>query len=310
VAQSEVLAGFAAAAAAAACFDGAVLLQAADARKVPQEHGLRLGLLRRLVTRPRWVGGTVVGILGWPLQLVAFALAPVTVVQPTLALGMLLLLAGGSRMLGEHVGRREWAAAAAVVAGIAVITIAHPPHTDQVPSLRTALPLLGLVALIGLPFALGNRRSTAWTLIVAAGCAFALTALTGKLLTVQLAAAHIWAALAWAAATALCAGAGFLVDMTALQRFDATRVAPPMFVLETVIPVAAAPWLFGERWGETPAGGLLLAAGLLLVLAGGWVLGSSRPVRRIEGTGGAPNQREDPIGGGRALAVPEVRPPR
>ena len=224
---------------------------------------------------------------------------------------MLLLLAGGSRMLGEHVGRREWGAAAAVVAGIAVITIGAPSaHRPGAVAAHRHPAGLGLVALIGLPFALGNRRSTAWTLIVAAGCAFALSALTGKLLTVELAAAHVWAALAWAAATALCAGAGFLVDMTALQRFDATRVAPPMFVLETVIPVAAAPWLFGERWGETPAGGLLLAAGLLLVLAGGWVLGSSRPVRRIEETGGAADEREDPVGGGRALAVAEVGPPR
>jgi drug/metabolite transporter (DMT)-like permease len=306
-----VLIGIAAAAGAAACFDGAVLLQALDARRVPQEHGLRLALLRRLLVRPRWAAGTAIGVLGWPLQLVAFSLAPVTIVQPTLALGMLLLLAGGARVLREPVGRREWAGAGAVVVGIALLTIANPPHTDQTASLGAILPLVvGLVVLVALPYALGNRRSTAWTLIVAAGCAYALSALTGKLLTVALADRSAGAALAWAAATALCAGAGFLVDMTALQRFAATRVAPPMFVLETVIPVAAAPWLFGERWDTTAGGGVLLAAGLLLVLAGGGVLGSSRPVANLEDPGPVADERQDEVGGDGALPVPGVRRPR
>jgi drug/metabolite transporter (DMT)-like permease len=306
--QGEVLLGVGVAAAAAACFDGAVILQAGDARQIPAAHGLRLSLLRRLATRRRWLAGTAIAVLGWPLQLLAFALAPVAVVQPTLALGTLVLLAGGSRMLGERVGAREWAAAGAIIVGVGVMAVAAPKPTDHVPSVgAVALAAGALVAVMALPFALGVRRNTAWTLIVAAGCAFALTALTGKLVTVELAADRTWVALVAAGATALVAGAGMLIDMTALQRLPATRVAPPMFVLETVIPVALSTVLFEERWGSTPVGGALLGLGLVLVLAGGGVLGASRPVAGFEtGLG----ERHDPVGGGGQARVGGVGPPR
>jgi drug/metabolite transporter (DMT)-like permease len=311
MAQPEVFAGMAAAAAAAACFDGAVILQAREAREVGSEHALRLSLLRDLATRPRWVLGTVIAVLGWPLQLLAFALAPVTVVQPTLALGMLLLLAAGARLLGERVGRRECLAAAVVVVGVALLGVGSPRHTEGVPSATAmAVTVVVLGGCAVLPFLLDRRRSGAWPLILAAGSAFALASLTGKLLTVELSRGALWAALAFAGATVAAAGLGFLIDMTAMQRFAATRVAPPMFVLETAVPVALAPVLFGEDWGQTPGGGALVALGLLLVLGGGGVLGSARTVASYEQAASAGDEPQDGVGGARAPAVPAVRPPR
>jgi drug/metabolite transporter (DMT)-like permease len=304
MAHGDALLGIAAAAAAAACFDGAVVLQAREARAVPAEHGLRLSLLRRLLARPLWVAGTVVAVIGWPLQLAAFALAPVTVVQPTLALGMLLLLAAGSRLLGERVGSREWAAAAAVIAGLAAVAAGAPEHTNHVVSLPgTVVPLAVLGAAVAAPYVAGGRRAGAWLLILGAGCAFALSAIAGKLLTVQLAVGHHSAAVALLAATAAAGAAGFLIDMTALQRFKATRTAPPMFVLETAIPVALAPLMFGERWSSTPGGGALVGAGLVLVLAGGGVLGASRSVAAL-------GEGDHAVGSGGERPVREVGSPR
>ncbi len=253
--NGELLLGLGAAFGAAACFDGAVVLQAADARRVPGAQGLRLALLRTLVQRPRWVLGTTIAILGWPLQLLAFALIPVTVVQPALALGMLVLLAGGSRLLGERVGPREWTAAVAIIVGVALLAVGHPDVQQQVPvttAVVACLAALGVVALS--PLVARPRPGFAW-LVGAAGSAFALSALTGKLLVSELDAGNLVAAGAFAVATAAAAGVGFLVDMSALQRYDATRAAPPMFVLETAIPVVLAPWLFDERWGGTVGGG-------------------------------------------------------
>lgn len=276
--HGALLAGMAAAAVAAGCFDGAVILQAREAREVDPDHGLRLSLLARLARRRLWLLGTAVAVLGWPLQLLALSLAPVTVVQPMLAVGLLLLLGVGSRVLGERVGAREWAAATAVIAGVVLLGVAGPEHTDRTPGFAalgaTAAVLLCLVAW---PYA-RRARPGPWALILGAGSAFALSALTSKLLTVELTRGRALAALGWALATAACAGVGFLTDMTALQRFDATRVAPPMFVLEMALPVALAPLLFDERWGATPGGGAVLVVGLLLVLCGGGVLGASRPV--------------------------------
>src|SRR4051794_12271307 len=131
--DAQVLAGMAAAAGAAVCFDGAVILQAQDARRVEPEHSLRLSLLARLARRPRWVAGTVIAVAGWPLQLLAYALAPVTLVQPCLALGLVLLLAAGGRALREPIGPPQWAAAGAVVAGVVALGLSGVGHTDRLP---------------------------------------------------------------------------------------------------------------------------------------------------------------------------------
>jgi len=271
--DAQVLAGMAAAAGAAVCFDGAVILQAQEARRVEPEHSLRLSLLARLVRRPRWVAGTVIAVAGWPLQLLAYALAPVTVVQPCLALGLVLLLAAGARALREQIGPPQWAAAGAVVAGVVALALSGVGHTERLPGaagIAIAAAVLALAA--ASPFALGRRRLAAWPLIAAAGSAFALTALASKMLTLELAHSRPLAALGWALVVGGAAAAGFLVDMTAMQRFEATRVAPAMFVLEIALPVALAPLLFDERWSA------LVVAGLVLVVAGGAVLGSTGSV--------------------------------
>jgi drug/metabolite transporter (DMT)-like permease len=306
--QLGVVLGVAAAAGAAACFDGAVVLQTRDAREVDHAHGLRPSLIARLLRRPRWLAGTALGFVGIPLHLAAFALAPVTVVQPTLALGMLLLLAAGARLLDEHVGRREWAAGVAIVAGVVLLALASPRHSDAVPHLRSAAPpAAALAAAVLAPFLVRRGAARAWLLIGGAGCAFALSAVCGKILVTELANGDAWRALALLAAGGVCSALGLLIDMTALQRFEATRVAPPMFVIETAVPVALAPWLFGEAWRGTLLGDAALAAGLALVLAGGGLLGASRPVAGLEGAGG---EGEDAVGGGRPVAVAEVGPPR
>jgi drug/metabolite transporter (DMT)-like permease len=303
------LAGVAAGALAAACFDGAVVLQAREARMVDAAHGLRLSLLTRLARRPGWLVGTAVGVAGWPLQLLAFSLAPVTVVQPTLAVGLVLLLAAGHRMLGEHVGRREWLAAGAVIAGVVVLAAGPPAHTHGRPSIAAAIACgAALGCVVALPFLRGRERAGAWTLIAAAGSAFALAALTSKMLTIELAAGRPLAALAWAAATAACSAVGFLVDMTALQGFEATRVAPPMFVVETALPVALAPVLFGERWSTAGGGTAAVLAGRALTLAGGAALGRSRTVLGVASAPGG--DLDDDLGRGRPLPVGEVGPTR
>lgn len=294
--------GVLAAAGAAACFDGAVILQAREAREVPHEHGLRLSLLTALVRRPLWLVGTALAVLGWPLQLLALWLAPVTVVMPTLAFGMVLLLTAGHFVLNEPVGRREWLAAAAVIAGVAVLSVTAPDHTDQVRSAAAAAIPVAALALVALaPLLLRGRVGSAWLLIVGAGSAFSLSAVGSKLVTVELGRGSWGPGLLLAALTAVAAGVGFLIDMTALQQMAATRAAPAIFVLETVIAVALAPLMFGEDWSATPGGGTLLGLGMLMTLAGGAVLGASHAVI-------AASEGDDQVPGGRPCAVGEVGP--
>src|ERR1700753_3211808 len=99
--------GIVAAIGASLLYNASIALQALEAREVPGEHSLRVSLIGRLVRNRRWLGATALGFLGWPLEIVALLLAPLTVVQPCLASGLVLLLFLGVTRLGETPRRRE-----------------------------------------------------------------------------------------------------------------------------------------------------------------------------------------------------------
>lgn len=268
-----VLAGLLLAVCAAACYDGAIALQAAEARKVDADAGLHPRLFARLVRRPRWLAAIALDGLGWPFQLAALALVPLSVVQPALALGLILLLVLGERILGERPGRSELAGVALLTGGVALLAAVAPGHSHQHAStLALAVVSIGLGLVAVLPFALGARGAL---LVAAAGAAFTLGALTSKLVTDELAAGTLLGALAWAGVTGVAALTGKLAETAALQRMAAAAVAAPIFAIQAVVPVLAAPALTGERWN---AG---IPAGLVLVLAGTLLLGRSRAVLRL-----------------------------
>ncbi|MDX6627691.1 MAG: hypothetical protein QOE56_2680 [Solirubrobacterales bacterium] len=260
-----------------------IALQAMEARQVPGEHSLRISLIGRLVRNRKWLGATVLGFVGWPLEIVALLLAPLTVVQPCLASGLVVLLWLGVTRLGERPGRREYGAVAAIVAGVAGVAWAAPDRTtDHAGTLAIALAL-ALVALpIFAPYLLRGRASAVGTLaIVSAGFGYAWTAIASKLLTDELAAGTLLIAVAWLATAAASEGLALLSEMSALQRRPATHVAPVMFAVQVLVPVILAPLIFGEKWSTTPLDGVALVAFILVALAGVVTLAGSKAVGAV-----------------------------
>lgn len=258
---------------AAACFDGAIALQAAEARKVQTDEGLNPALLARLARRPRWLAAIGIDLLGWPFQLAALSLVPLTIVQPALALGLILLLVLGDRMLGERPGPPELTGVALLIGGVAVLAAVAPEHTDKHAGTAALVAVsAGMVLLALLPFAFGARGPL---LVIAAGSAYTLAAIGSKLLTDELAAGTARAAVAWAAVAGVGALLGKLAESAALQRMAAAAAAAPIFAIQAVVPVLAAPWLTGEHWN---AG---VPAGLVLVLVGTLLLARSRAVLHL-----------------------------
>src|ERR1700704_6140127 len=99
--------GIACAIGASILYNTSIALQAMEARDVPGEYSLRVSLIGKLLRNRKWLGATVLGLAGWPLEIVALLLAPLTVVQPCLASGLVVLLWLGVTRLGETPGRRE-----------------------------------------------------------------------------------------------------------------------------------------------------------------------------------------------------------
>src|SRR4051794_1380367 len=192
--------GIALATAAAACFDGAVAVQAAEARAL-RERRVGAGLLRGLVRRKLWLAATGLAILGWPLQVAALELAPLTVVQPTLAVGLVLLLVLGVRLLGEPAGLRDLLGCAAIAVGLGLLAWAAPERTTGHAGTVALVVVLGGLGLITLaPWLLG-RRLRGGMMVVAAGCGYAASGLTSKLLADGLSAGDVAAIAGWAALT-------------------------------------------------------------------------------------------------------------
>ena len=77
--------GALAAVTASALFSAGLVLQSLEARTVPAEHSLRLSLIGGLLGRRRWVLGGLLMVLGFGFHVGALLLAPLTVVQPSLA---------------------------------------------------------------------------------------------------------------------------------------------------------------------------------------------------------------------------------
>src|ERR1700761_3962171 len=268
---------------ASALYNTSIALQALEARDVGQEYALRLSLIGRLVRNPRWLIATLIGLLGWPLEIAALLLAPLTVVQPCLAAGLVLLLWLGVTRLGEKPGRREYGAVAAIVIGVGGIAWAAPARTT---SDAGAVPIAIALALVTIPvvapYLVRGRAGAAGTLaVVAAGFGYAWTAIASKLLTDQLSAGSILVAAIWLATAAASEGLALLSEMSALGRRPATRVAPAMFAIQVTVPVILAPLIFGESWSGTPGGGAGIVASVLLVLAGVVALAGSPAVGAV-----------------------------
>src|SRR2546430_16194284 len=122
--------GLAAALVASVLFNLGMAFQALEARRAPRSLALKGSLLLRLLRRPLWLLGSVLGVLGIGPQVLALDEAPFVVVQTTLATGLLVLLGIGVRLLGERVGWPELVAVGAMVGGIAFVAWGAPSHVE------------------------------------------------------------------------------------------------------------------------------------------------------------------------------------
>ena len=292
--------GALAAGGASACFEVSYALQALEARRVQLFRTVQVTLLARLARRKLWLGAIALAVAGWPLQLLALSLAPLTLVQPVLALGVVILLVLAARMLHERIGTRELLCCAGIILGVSGIAWAAPARsTSHAGPLALGLALGVLGAFVAAPYvaaAIGRALGALW-LVLAAGAGDAWAAFGAKLLVDELSRGRWVTAVAFGAASVTALGAGLLSETSALQHYPASRVGPAVMAMQVAIPVLLAPLVGGEHWGGTPLGGGVLVLSLALVTASGVVLTASRAVAGLG---------EHDGGGGDALDVGEV----
>ncbi|MBA3862280.1 MAG: hypothetical protein H0X56_09950 [Solirubrobacterales bacterium] len=268
--SAPLLLGLLVALGSAALYSSGAALQALEARNTPDREALHASLLRDLASRPRWLLGTAAVLVGWSLQAGALLLAPVTVVQPTLAAGLVILLAVGTRVLGESVGRREVLAVLAIFVGVAGLAASAPlPSTERADPQVLAIAMAGLALVALTPYLLrSSGRPLGGLVIASGGLAYAVCGLSTSFAGDALPNAQWLVILFWLGVTVAAALIGLVSEMTAFQHGAVTHVFPVMLVIQMLVAVLLMPVLGVESWGATPLNGVALAASIAVVAGG------------------------------------------
>jgi drug/metabolite transporter (DMT)-like permease len=270
--------GIACAVTASLLFNAGIALQALEARETPRSSSLRLSLLALLLRRPLWLLGLFLGLLGVLPQIVALSTAPFVVVQPLLSVGLLLLLAVGSRVFGEPVSRTEWIGVVAILLGVFLVALGAPPHSEQH---RGGIAVVAVVAALSVPALLPLLRLPGLTsptaIMVSCGFGYAATNVAVKLIGDDLGSQHWATAAGWAVVAAIDGVAATITNMSAFQVRPATTVVPVTTAVQTFLPVALEP-LFLREHAPSPEAAVVLVGGLALTLAATLLLSRSPAV--------------------------------
>ncbi len=251
--------------------------------------GFDIWLVFRLARRPIWLLGVGSMIGGFLFQLTALRFGPLALVQPILAVELLLVfgymaVAGAGRV---RVRRRDWLAAAVMSAGIAVFLLLASPsggrlHAPGPAWLFAGLITLGLVILaLALAFGHGSRSVTtrsrrAALLGCATGISWGFVAAVIKELS-----SHIDDGVGavfsnWSLYVLLAVGAAtMLLASHALAAGPLAASQPGFTVLDPLSAGLLGVFLFDEhiRTGVLDLAGEALA--LAVVIAGAWILSHS-----------------------------------
>ncbi len=287
--------------AAAVLYGTGAALEQRQAAAAPAASAGRARLLVLLARQPLWLAGLAAQAGGFAVHAVALRSGPLALVQMMVACELIVAVLLVGVWAGRPLGRAAWAAAVAVVAGIASFSVlaapagghAAGPGGNAGPLLALAATVTGAaaaaVAAAGLRSA-GRRRAV--LLAVAAGLADACSAVITTAFAHQ--AGHGLATLAtsWPAYALVVSGLGnVLLTQTAYQAGYPVLTLPVISAVTPAASVAIGVCALGELPGNGLAG--LIAAGLAVAVTSAALacLARSVPAQRPSGAGRVPGVR-------------------
>lgn len=229
-----------------------------------------LTVARALVTDWRWMLGFFATSAGWVLFVQATALGDISLVQPLMSAGDLLLVMLAVIFLKERLGRLEWVGVLMTVAG--AVALAWNVEASQVTGFngRHLFALLGCSVAIGVMLLLANRKSSRPEVLLAlvVGLCFGAGSVLTKAMTVAYsgpgATVMTWAILVDPLLVAVVSAnvLGLVLLQAAFQRGRAAVIVPLQLAMANAITVLAGVVIFAEH--ITPLRGL----GIVLIVAG------------------------------------------
>lgn len=220
-----------------------------------------------------WVGGQALGWIGFAGQIVAVALAPLTLVQAFAAGSLAISVPIAARILGQRVGEAQLIAMAVVAVSLASLPVGLGHHHGH---LQAGALLMATLITVLAAAALALRGRTHLQAIASGGLyGVADAAIKADALGLRL---HGPRALlsGWTVVAALATFGGFLAFQAALRGRDPVAPLSLMNAFTAVTAVGLGVGGFGESLGaSTPA-----AIGHLIAIA--LVLACVRPLTRAQ----------------------------
>ncbi|MHB8695852.1 MAG: alpha/beta hydrolase-fold protein, partial [Solirubrobacteraceae bacterium] len=222
------------------------------------------GSVRGAIRSRTWLGGQVLGWVGFLTQIVAVVVAPLSLVQAFAAGGLALSVPLSAVIFGHRIVRGQMLAVLVIAAGLASLPIATPVVHEHLTSDRMMLAAIVAVAVATVLATSGAGVRQA----VAAGIFYGVADAAIKAIAVLWSAHHAGTLLSgWTGLAAVGTFLGFLTFQTALRSGGAVSSISLMNAFAALVALGCGLLAFGESLGRDPlaVAGHVVAIGVVLL---------------------------------------------
>jgi len=158
------------------CFNVGLALQKRAALSLPRVRGFSLATLAAFASNRPWLLANATIGAGWILQFLALRLAPIGIVMPAVAAGVVFQAWLAVRWFGERLGPSETCGIAACAVGVVLIGMSIDPSLEAASSnldprmTSFVIAVLAAASALGVAAARFDARSSESALAISAGC--------------------------------------------------------------------------------------------------------------------------------------------
>jgi drug/metabolite transporter (DMT)-like permease len=241
--------------------------------KVQVMHPLRSA--RRLYSSKWFALGMLIATGSWGLHVAALALAPMSVVQVSLAAGVVFIAVMAERMFGFQVGRRQWIGLTLTAAGLVLLGLTLPTlhgshsHFSAAAMISFEAGLFGLGGLLIMGPRMGGPVEHHGIMLGAAsGILFGVSDTAIKALTGIVGGHGLLGVLLspWLLVAVLASIVAFYSSARGLQEGDAVPVIAVTGTAANIAGIAGGIIVFGDPMAGSPLGVTLQALAFVLVV--------------------------------------------
>ena len=247
----------------------------------------------RLLYSSKWFTlGMIIATASWGLHVAALALAPMSVIQVSLAAGVVFIAVMADRWFGFKVGRRQWIGLTLTAAGLVMLGLTlpalHGAHSQfsqaAMISFEAAMFGIGGLLIMG-PRMGGPVEHHGVMLAAAAGILFGVSDTSIKALT-GITAAHGFMGLLlspWLMVAVAASVVAFYASARALQDGEAVPVIAVTGTAANIAGIAGGILVFGDPMPASPAGIVIQAVAFVLVVVASALMPSPRAAQAPAG---------------------------